>query len=264
MLGFRIIQGNFMKFRPCIDLHQGIVKQIVGSSFRDQGSKRLQTNYHSQKSAVWFAEKYKNDNLQGGHIIQIGTGNEIAAKLALSAWPGGMQVGGGINLDNAMQWIDAGASHVIVTSWVFQKEKIIEDRIQKLRKKIGKERLVLDLSCRKKNNKYWIVTDRWQNFTREEVTYQVLDHLSTFCNEFLIHAVDVEGKCAGIEAELVLFLGKWSKIPITYAGGIRSDSDIVQINKLGNGILDFTVGSALDIFGGKQLTYQKLIRNYAS
>ena len=253
-----------MKFRPCIDLHNGVVKQIVGSTLSDQDSQGPVTNFTSEKPPEWYALKYKEDNLTGGHVIQLGKGNESAAKAALAAWPGGMQIGGGINIDNAAYWIEHGASAVIVTSWVFHGGIINMDRLEKLVKAIGKERLVLDLSCRKKENVYMVVTDRWQTFTKETVTHELLDRLSAYCSEYLIHAVDVEGKCSGIEIGLVEMLGSWEGIPVTYAGGIRSMEDIKMIGDLGHGHIDFTVGSALDIFGGKKLVYRDLARLYGS
>jgi phosphoribosylformimino-5-aminoimidazole carboxamide ribotide isomerase len=251
-----------MKFRPCIDLHNGVVKQIVGSTLSDKSDKQPVTNFASEKPPEWYARTYRNDNLTGGHVIQLGKGNEKSAKAALAAWPNGMQIGGGINIDNAAKWLDCGASAVIVTSWVFHNGIINMDRLEKLVKAIGKNRLVLDLSCRKQGNNYMIVTDRWQTFTQEAVTHRILDRLSGFCSEYLIHAVDVEGKCSGIELELVELLGTWEKIPITYAGGIHSMEDIRIIEKLGKGEIDFTVGSALDIFGGKDLAYRELVRLY--
>jgi phosphoribosylformimino-5-aminoimidazole carboxamide ribotide isomerase len=252
-----------MKFRPCIDLHNGVVKQIVGSTLSDQDSQGPVTNFTSEKPPEWYALKYKEDNLTGGHVIQLGKGNESAAKAALAVWPGGMQIGGGITIDNAAIWLDRGASAVIVTSWVFHGGIINIDRLEKLVKSIGKEHLVLDLSCRKKENAYMIVTDRWQTFTRERVNQELLDRLSNYCSEFLIHAVDVEGKCSGIEIELVKLLGAWDKIPLTYAGGIHSMEDIKLIEDLGKGHIDFTVGSALDIFGGKDLVYRELARLFS-
>ncbi len=246
-----------MKFRPCIDLHQGVVKQIVGSTLSDKGD-TPETNFEAEKPASWFAELYRKDNLTSGHVIQLGSGNEEAALSALSAWPQGLQIGGGINIDNALFWIDSGAEAIIVTSWVFHDGVIDKERLKRLSNLVGKERLVLDLSCRKKNNEYVIVTNRWQTFTEEVVSEKLLDDLSGFCSEFLIHAVDVEGMCSGIETSLVELLGKWAGLPLTYAGGIRSIEDINLINSLGNGNIDFTVGSALDIFGGKHLKYEML------
>lgn len=246
-----------MKFRPCIDLHQGVVKQIVGSTLRDD-QEALETNFQAEKPAKWFADKYKKDNLAGGHVIQLGAGNEEAASSALLTWPGGLQIGGGISIDNAETWIDRGASAVIVTSWVFHDGVIEKQRLKQLSERVGKERLVLDLSCRKRGDQYIIVTNRWQTFTNEAVSFELLDYLSGYCEEFLIHAVDVEGMCRGIERPLVEFLGSWAGIPITYAGGIRSMGDIKAIEELGKGYIDFTVGSALDIFGGSHLKYDDL------
>ncbi|MFH1154867.1 MAG: phosphoribosylformimino-5-aminoimidazole carboxamide ribotide isomerase [Pseudomonadota bacterium] len=252
-----------MKFRPCIDIHDGVVKQIVGSTLSDEPARGPVTNFASEKSPGWFALKYRQDNLTGGHVIQLGKGNEASAREALAAWPGGMQIGGGISLDNAVRWLDDGAAAVIVTSWVFHRGTIHMERLESLVKAIGKERLVLDLSCRKKEGSYRIVTDRWQTFARETVTMEFLDRLSSYCFEFLIHAVDVEGKCSGIETPLVELLGKWQGIPVTYAGGIQSMDDIRIIETLGRGAIDFTVGSALDIFGGDRLAYDDLAARYA-
>lgn len=252
-----------MRFRPCIDLHQGVVKQIVGSTLNDLTGDGPVTNFQAEKPAPWFAALYRKDNLRGGHIIQLGPGNEKAAKDALQAWPGGMQIGGGISADNAAAWIDAGASAVIVTSWVFHDGILDEDRLKKITKKIGRDRLVLDLSCRRFNENYTVVTNRWQTFTKEVVNVKLFDFLSKFCHEFLIHAVDVEGKCRGIEQPLVDMLGTWAGIPVTYAGGIHSLDDIEIINNVGKGHIDFTVGSALDIFGGRGLTYRQLAEKYS-
>jgi len=251
-----------MRFRPCIDLHRGVVKQIVGATLSDNASDAVQTNFEAQKSAAWFADRYRRDHLTGGHVIQLGPGNADAAREALSRWPGGLQVGGGIDETNAAQWLDAGASHVIVTSWVFHDGRIHMRRLEALSRKIGKARLVLDLSCRKRGEKYLVATNRWQTFTDEAVTHALMDRLSAYCDEFLIHAVDVEGRCAGIETELVEYLGQWQGLPVTYAGGISSQHDIDQIESLGRGRIDFTVGSALDIFGGGGLRYDDLARRY--
>ncbi|MBT3310875.1 MAG: phosphoribosylformimino-5-aminoimidazole carboxamide ribotide isomerase [Desulfobacterales bacterium] len=251
-----------MRFRPCIDLHKGIVKQIVGSTLTDENGGILETNFQSEKPSEWFAELYRKDRLTGGHIIQLGSGNEKATQAALSAWPGGMQVGGGINIDNAAYWLDSGAGAVIVTSWVFHDGNIDEERLKSLVKLTGKEKLVLDLSCRRQGQSYKVVTNRWQTFTDEVISFDLLDYLSGFCSEFLIHAVDVEGKCSGIETALVELLGRWSGTPVTYAGGIRSMEDIMLIDDLGKGNIDFTVGSALDIFGGTQLAYKDIAKSF--
>jgi phosphoribosylformimino-5-aminoimidazole carboxamide ribotide isomerase len=248
-----------MKFRPCIDLHNGVVKQIVGSTLNDDAPEAVQTNFVASKPPAWFAELYRRDNLTGGHIIMLGPGNDLAAGEALAAWPGGMQLGGGINADNAGKWLDNGASHVIVTSFVFSNGAIDMTRLRQLVKAVGRQRLVLDLSCRKKKDDYYIVTDRWQKFTEVIISKQVLDMLSGFCDEFLIHAADVEGKCAGIEGELVEKLADWTPIPTTYAGGIRDLQDLQLLREAGHNRLDLTVGSALDIFGGKNLSYRDAV-----
>lgn len=251
-----------MQFRPCIDLHQGSVKQIVGGTLSDDDRGTLETNFKARKPADWFARCYRRDNLTGGHIIQLGPGNETAAKAALAAWPGGMQIGGGVTIDNAEAWLEAGTSAVIVTSWVFHHGTVDHDRLKRLGRRIGPQRLVLDLSCRRRGDDYFIVTDRWQTYTRERVTPALLDRLSRYCAEYLIHAVDVEGRCQGIETPLVSLLGRWSGLPITYAGGIHSLEDIRTIDNLGRGLIDFTVGSALDIFGGRGLRYNEMVRLY--
>lgn len=248
-----------MKFRPCIDLHRGQVKQIVGSTLSDDQPEALRTNFVSDKSPVWFAELYRNDNLDGGHIIMLGPGNEAAARQALEAWPGGMQIGGGINVENASYWLEQGASHVIVTSWVFRDGKIDYRRLEQLTGEVGKQHLVLDLSCRLLDGSYYIVTDRWQNFTRTRITRQTLADLAAYCDEYLIHAADVEGKCSGIETGLISILAEYSSLPTTYAGGIRNIEDLGQIRQIGGGRIDATIGSALDIFGGGSITYREAV-----
>lgn len=243
-------------FRPCIDLHEGRVKQIVGGSLSDSGA-GLRTNFVSERPAKWFAELYRKDDLRGGHVIMLGPGNDAAAREALAAWPGGLQIGGGINADNARAWLDAGASHVIITSWVFREGRLDWERLRELVSKIGKAQLVLDLSCRKRDGKYFVVTDRWQKFTDMIVNRETLETLAQYCDEFLIHAVDVEGLCQGIDAALVQNLGEWTPIPTTYAGGARSIEDLKLVNRLGNGRVDLTIGSALDIFGGSGVRYEE-------
>ncbi|MGL1931096.1 MAG: phosphoribosylformimino-5-aminoimidazole carboxamide ribotide isomerase [Desulfotalea sp.] len=251
-----------MKFRPCIDLHDGKVKQIVGSSLSDSNPSELKTNFEADNPPNWFADMYRRDNLHGGHIIKLGSGNDVAAKKALAAWPSGMQIGGGINNSNAKEWLDAGASHLIVTSWVFRDGLVDYERLNELVAIAGKDKIVLDLSCRRRNNDYFIVTDRWQNFTEVKITEEVLANLSSFCDEFLIHAADVEGKCQGIELELLKILSQYTPIPTTYAGGIRNLDDMELIDKIGNGKIDATIGSALDIFGGDSITYSDAVRLY--
>jgi phosphoribosylformimino-5-aminoimidazole carboxamide ribotide isomerase len=248
-----------VQFRPCIDLHDGRVKQIVGSTLSDSSSANLKVNFSSSHSPSYYAEMYRRDNLTGGHIIMLGPGNEEAAAEALAAWPGGMQLGGGINIDNAASWLDKGAAAVIVTSYVFRNGKINEERLHSLVKKVGRDKLVIDLSCRKKDGDYYIVTDRWQKFTRVVISPETLDYFAGFCAEFLVHAVDVEGQCRGIETELAEKLGKWASIPTTYAGGIKNISDLELLLELGQGRLNATVGSGLDIFGGSGMTYAEAV-----
>jgi phosphoribosylformimino-5-aminoimidazole carboxamide ribotide isomerase len=244
-------------FRPCIDLHEGKVKQIVGGSLGDAG---MRTNFISEKSAAWFAEIYRRDQLSGGHVIMLGAGNETEARAALKAFPGGLHLGGGVNALNARGWLDAGASHVIVTSWVFREGRVDWARLDELVNAIGKDKLVLDLSCRKRGDEYFVVTDRWQKFTELAVDAGTLKRLSGFCAEFLIHAVDVEGLCRGIDGELVEKLGRWTPIPMTYAGGANSFTDLETVTKLGQGKVDLTIGSALDIFGGSGVKYEDCVK----
>jgi phosphoribosylformimino-5-aminoimidazole carboxamide ribotide isomerase len=245
-------------FRPCIDLHEGRVKQIVGGSLTDNPA-TLRTNYVSERPSRWYAELYRRDHLAGGHVILLGPGNEAAAVDALRAYPGGLQIGGGINITNARTYLDAGASHVIVTSWVFRNGILDWDRLQQLVTAIGRERLVLDLSCRRKDGAYYVVTDRWQKFTQMRVEKPVLEELSKFCAEFLIHAADVEGLCRGVDLELVEQLGQGSPLPTTYAGGARELADLETVTRVGGGRVDLTIGSALDIFGGKGVRYDDAV-----
>jgi len=244
-------------FRPCIDLHEGKVKQIVGGTLGEAG---LRTNFVSDKSAAAFAELYRRDALFGDHVIMLGPGNDTAARAALAAYPGGLHIGGGINAANARDWLDAGASHVIVTSWVFREGRVDWARLEELVKIIGKGKLVLDLSCRLRDGKYFVVTDRWQKFTDLEVDAATLQKFSGYCAEFLIHAVDVEGLCHGIDRELVTRLGQWTPIPMTYAGGANSLADLETVTRLGGGKVDLTIGSALDIFGGNGVKYEDCVK----
>ena len=245
-------------FRPCIDLHEGKVKQIVGGTLSEQPGV-LQTNFVSDRPAGWYAEMYRRDALKGGHVVMLGPGNEGAAEGALAAYPGGLQIGGGINAENAGAWLDRGASHVIVTSWVFRDGALDENRLQQLLKRVGRERLVLDLSCRRRGADYIVVTDRWQKFTHLALSRTTLEKLAASCAEFLIHAVDVEGLCRGIDLELVANLGAWSPLPTTYAGGARSLQDLRDVTRLGRGKIDLTIGSALDIFGGSGISYAEAV-----
>lgn len=245
-------------FRPCIDLHEGRVKQIVGGTL-GAADDQLRTNYVSNHSAAWFAELYRRDNLSGGHVIMLGPGNEAEARAALAAYPCGLQIGGGVTADNAAAWLDAGASHVIVTSWVFREGRVDWERLDRLVKVAGKSRLVLDLSCRRRGDSYWVVTDRWQKFTEQALGPESLAQLAGHCDEFLIHAVDVEGLCRGIDVELVTQLAQWVPIPTTYAGGAQSLADLEKVAELGQGKIELTIGSALDIFGGRGLRYQAAV-----
>jgi len=245
-------------FRPCIDLHDGKVKQIVGGSLTDNGA-GLRTNFVSERPSSWYAELYQRDGLKGGHVIMLGSGNEAAAKSALSAYPGGLHVGGGINATNARSYLDSGASHIIVTSWVFREGRLDEARLAELVQIVGKSRLVLDLSCRVRAGEYFVVTDRWQKFTDLRVTQETLQSLASSCDEFLIHAVDVEGLCQGVDLELVKRLGQWTPIPTTYAGGAKSLEDLEQVAAASHGRVDLTIGSALDIFGGNGVRYEECV-----
>lgn len=245
-----------MEFRPCIDIHNGRVKQIVGGSLKDKDN-QAEENFVSQMDGAFYANMYKKAGIRGGHIILLNPvtseyyeATRAQALLALHSYPGGLQIGGGITADNAAKFIEAGASHVIVTSYVFNNGRIDYNNLEKLVDAVGKSHLVLDLSCRKKDDSYYIVTDRWQKFTDEVITEELLDELSQYCDEFLIHAVDVEGKASGIEKELVILLGDWGKIPLTYAGGVHSFEDLRLIKELGHNRVNVTIGSALDLFGG--------------
>lgn len=241
-------------FRPCIDLRNGQVVQIVGSSLSESGA-GVRTNFVSEENSHWFAELYRRDRLTGGHVIALGTGNDVAAREALGAWPGGLQYGGGVNSTNATEWIDAGASHVIVTSWVFREGRLDWGRLEEMVRRIGRKKLVLDLSCRKREDDYFVVTDRWQNFTDLRLGPNLFSDLAGLCDEFLVHAVDVEGLCRGIDEELVAKLAEWSPLPTTYAGGAKALEDLEMVQQLGRGRVDLTIGSALDIFGGKGVRY---------
>ena len=252
-----------MEFRPCIDIHNGKVKQIVGGSLADKGD-YARENYVSEADAAYFSDLYYNLGILGGHVIMLNSSaspyyddTKKQAVSALSRHPGFLQIGGGINADNAAEFIEAGASHVIVTSYVFNDGCIQYDRLKKLTQLVGKQRLVLDVSCRKIDEGYCIMTDRWQKFTKEVVTLPLLEELSAYCDEFLVHAVDVEGKASGIEEELVRLLGSWGKIPVTYAGGVGDFEDLARLKKLGKNMLNVTIGSALDLFGGT-MSYEKV------
>lgn len=253
-----------MKFHPCIDIHNGKVKQIVGGSLLDEGN-QAKENFVADQDGAYYAQFYRKDGQKGGHIILLNAADSVyyeatkaQALLALHAYPGGFQIGGGITDQNAAFYLENGASHVIVTSFVFKNGTIYYENLNKIYDAVGKDHLVLDLSCRKRDGAYYIVTDRWQKFTNEKITPQLLDQLSAYCSEFLIHAVDVEGKAGGIEKELAAMLGDWGKIPITYAGGVGSFEDLELLRILGKNRLDVTIGSALDLFGGT-MSYKKVL-----
>ena len=248
-----------MKFRPCIDLMDGRVVQIVGGSLTDDSSAPPQVNFLAERPPAFYAALYQKDGLTGGHVIALGSGNRDAALSALHSFPGGLQIGGGVTPANALEYLNAGASHVIVTSYVFSNGQVCMDRLKALAELVGKQRLVLDLSCRKRESEFWVVTNRWQQFTDVKISPETLYKLSAFCDEFLVHAVDVEGRMAGIQAELVEILGKHSPIPVTYAGGVQHLNDLDTVNQLGQGRVDLTIGSALDIFGG-QIPYTDVLQ----
>ncbi|MEZ0385498.1 MAG: phosphoribosylformimino-5-aminoimidazole carboxamide ribotide isomerase [Verrucomicrobium sp.] len=246
-------------FRPCIDLHDGKVKQIVGSTLKDEGE-GPQENFVSEKPAAWYAGLYQKDNLKGGHVIMLGKGNEEAALSALRAYPQGMHVGGGIRPENAAQYLEAGASHVIVTSYVFDERfRFDEKRLAQMVAEVGTSRLVLDLSCRATQDGWVVAMNRWQTMTDLVVDSDTFKRLSAYCDEFLIHAVDVEGKCEGIDESLVKCLSLWCDKPMTYAGGARSVADLERVQKISAGRVDVTIGSALDIFGGKLARYEDCV-----
>lgn len=245
-----------MEFRPCIDIHNGNVKQIVGGSLRDRGDEAVE-NYVSKQDAAFYADLYRGYQIKNGHIILLNPATSPyyeatrrQALAALAAYPGGLQIGGGITPENAGEYLDAGASHVIVTSYVFKDGRIQYDKLNELVRKVGRQNLVLDLSAGKKEGRYLIVTDRWQKYTEVELNEQTLDELSAYCDEFLVHAVDVEGKADGIEEEVAKLLGGWAKIPVTYAGGVHNFEDLRLLKRLGRNKVHVTIGSALDLFGG--------------
>jgi phosphoribosylformimino-5-aminoimidazole carboxamide ribotide isomerase len=239
-----------MRFRPCIDLKDGRVVQIVGGTLRDDAPGAAIVNFVAEPPPSVFACRYRADGLSGGHVIALGPGNEAAARDALAAYPGGLHYGGGVTADNASLYLDAGASHVIVTSFVFREGCLDDGRLAQLVASVGRERLVLDLSCRRRGDGYRVTSDRWQRFTELDVSEATLAALADSCAEFLVHGVDVEGRRQGIEADLVERLGAWSPIPVTYAGGIRSLDDLALVKTLGRGRVDGSIGSALDLFGG--------------
>ncbi|MFW5859832.1 MAG: phosphoribosylformimino-5-aminoimidazole carboxamide ribotide isomerase [Planctomycetota bacterium] len=242
------------RFRPCIDLHDGTVKQIVGGTLGGATSD-LRTNFASDRDAAWYAQHYRDDALTGGHVIKLGPGNDAAARSALAAWPGGLQLGGGVDATNAADWIEAGAAAVIVTSWLFPDARLDCNRARALADAVGAQRVVIDLSCRRIADGWVVVTDRWRTLTEHRVDAALLAQLAPFCGEFLVHAVDVEGLCRGIDGALVTHLAQISRRPLTYAGGGRELADLDRVAQLSDGRLDLTFGSALDIFGGSGVRY---------
>ncbi|GIP14686.1 1-(5-phosphoribosyl)-5-[(5-phosphoribosylamino) methylideneamino] imidazole-4-carboxamide isomerase [Paenibacillus montaniterrae] len=246
-----------MEFRPCIDLHDGKVKQIVGETLNTE----LVENFVSQHDSTYYAELFKRDGLRGGHVIMLGPNNEEAAKRALSAYPGGLQVGGGIHAQNAQQYLDEGASHVIVTSYIFKDGKLNWDNLHAIVEQVGKQRLVIDLSCKSRDGRWYVVTNQWKQFSDFEVNAANIAELEQYCDELLVHAVDVEGKQSGIQQDLVRDLAEWTSIPTTYAGGARSLDDIELFRQLSGGKLGLTIGSALSIFGGA-LDYEMVLEAF--
>lgn len=250
-------------FRPCIDLHDGCVKQIVGGTLRDSGDGPVE-NYVADRPSEWFARRYRADGLVGGHLIKLGPGNDAAARAALAAYPDGLQIGGGITAANANDWIDAGASSVIVTSWLFDESgTLVLERLRELVNHVGRHRVVLDLSCRRTPANgalgWRVAMNRWQTITDLEITPANLDRLAGYASEFLIHAADVEGLSGGIDQDLVRLMGRWSGLPMTYAGGVASMDDVRLVHELSDGHVDVTVGSALDLFGGHGVRYDELL-----
>ena len=251
-----------MRFRPCIDLHGGRVKQIVGNTLTDDGDPA--TNFDTDKRAAEYARLYRNDGLVGGHVIMLGPGNDAAAREALENFPGGLQIGGGIGHSNAESWLEAGAAAVIVTSTIFVDGRLDRDRLESLADQVGPDRLVLDLSCREESGNYVAMTDRWQTRTDVTIDAATLGELSQYCSEFLIHAIDKEGQITGIDGRLLALLTDIVPSQVTYAGGISSLVDLDTILKVGKGRVDFTVGSALDLFGGSGLLYRDLVRDWSA
>lgn len=259
-----------MRLRPCIDIHNGKVKQIVGGSLRDDGNCAIE-NFVAEKSAADFARFYHKDHLKGGHIILLNPAgspyyetSRNAALEALHAEPGDFSLGGGVTPENAWDYLNAGASHVIVTTYVFSEGRFNRQHLEQMVSAVGKKHLILDLSCRRKDNGFYIVTDRWQKWSDVKLSVHVLRKLSEFCDEFLIHGVDAEGRQSGPQLELVdliaaAFTGeKQWLFPVTYAGGIGSFQDLEAVRNHGKGMVDVTIGSALDLFGGR-MAYRSIL-----
>ncbi|KZT08173.1 Phosphoribosylformimino-5-aminoimidazole carboxamide ribotide isomerase [Laetiporus sulphureus 93-53] len=247
-------------FRPCIDLHNGQVKQIVGGTLSETDPSTLKTNFVASRPSTHYVELYRKHGLEGGHIIKLGSGNDEAARQALHAWKGHLQIGGGIDDKNCREWLDEGASKVIVTSYLFPEGKFSLERLQRMSSLVGEDKLVIDVSCRRRGDKWLVAMNKWQTITDMEVNKEALDMLSEYCSEFLIHAADVEGLCQGIDEELVAKLGQWVNIPTTYAGGAKSIEDLATVNELSEGKVDLTYGSSLDIFGGTLVNFEDLVQ----
>lgn len=255
-----------MEFRPCIDIHNGKIKQIVGSSLKDEHD-QAEENFVSEQDGAFYARFYQKDQLFGGHVILLNGKDspyyeqtKAQAMLALKTWPGGFQAGGGITAENAAEFLDAGASHVIVTSYVFKDGQVNYENLEKLQKEVGKDHLVVDLSCRKKEDgAYYVVTDRWQKFTTQKLGEPLLEEFSAFCDELLVHAVDVEGKASGIDRNLIRMLERAKAVPITYAGGVTTMEDVDSVKECGRNHIHVTIGSALDLFGGT-LPYREVLK----
>ncbi len=245
-------------FRPCIDLHRGVVKQIVGGTL--DADDAPDENFVSDKDPAWYAARYREDGLLGGHVIMLGPGNEVAAQKALQGWPGGLQLGGGITPGNGRTWIEKGADKVIVTSYLFTDNRLDMDKVCQMSQAVGADRLVIDLSCRRTPDGFFVATNRWQTVTKTSVDKAVLHRLAAYCAEYLVHAADVEGKCRGIDADLVRLLGNDSPIPCTYAGGAMALDDLDTVKHLSGGRVDLTFGSGLDIFGGDKVRYEDCVR----
>ena len=248
-----------MRFRPCIDLHGGKVKQIVGGTLSEVEPVATVTNFESVESPSFYADLYWRDGLAGGHVIMLGPGNEAGARDALGVHPGWLQVGGGITPANAVPWLEAGAAKVILTSYLFENGDFSFGRLAQIRQAVGRERLVVDLSCRRQDDQYVVACNRWQTLTRLVLGPQILAQLADDCSELLIHAVDVEGRQGGVDSVLIERLADWTPLPTTYAGGVRNMADIQRVRELGRNRLDVTVGSALDLFGGRGIAYRELV-----
>ena len=252
-----------MRFRPCIDLREGVVVQIVGATLADQ-SRKTETNFSSEQPATYFAQRYREDGLNGGHVIMLGPGSEKAATLALQTFPQGLQIGGGVNPENGPLWMERGASGVILTSYLFEETTLQFSLLEKMAVAVGAENLIVDLSCIEVEGRFYVTTDRWKTVTDFEIAQSNLEKLAVSCSEFLVHATRVEGKQSGIDSELVRLLADITPLPTTYAGGIASLHDVEMVAELGQDRLDFTVGSALDLFGGTGVKYEELVKLYGA